>query len=67
MTSPMVRSAGSVVGWVSRSPAKEPNPTISPTAKHRDEGSSASSAASRATSANRSWAMKALASESFRM
>ena len=67
MTSPTVRSGGSVVGWLSRMAAYELNPGISPTAKQRDEGSSASSEASRATSAKRSWAMKALASESFRM
>ena len=37
---------------------------MSPTAKQTDEGISASSAASRATSAKRSWATNALASES---
>ena len=59
MTSPIVRSAGSVVGWESRMRAYDP--------KQIDEGISASSAASRATSVNRSWATKALAPESDRM
>ena len=64
MTTPVVRSAGGVVGWPALRSSKARNPSMLPTAKRASAGTPASSAARPHSVANRSWATNALAPES---